>query len=87
MSDLFKKGGAVISADIPCRPLVICAWGAHGGYLDQDETMLGWLEEAGVEPMALKILPRGLPAHPLYLPAALNPIPYRGRDATSGGAA
>ncbi len=61
------------------RPLVICAWGSHGGYLGQDETMLGWLEYALVEPMALRMLSSGLPAHPLYLPARLEPLPYNGR--------
>lgn len=59
--------------------IVVCAWGAHGGHIDQDETMLGWIEEDGGEPHALRVTKDGFPAHPLYLPSDLRPTPYRGR--------
>ncbi|WP_413992457.1 DUF1643 domain-containing protein [Labrys okinawensis] len=45
---------------------VVCAWGAHGGHLGQDETMLGWLGPSHL--YAVKITAAGHPAHPLYLP-------------------
>lgn len=64
--------------------IVVCAWGAHGGHIDQDETMLGWLEEHGAEPMALKLTKDRFPSHPLYLPADSKPFRYFGRQ---GGAA
>jgi len=47
--------------------LIICAWGAHGGHLGQDETLLGWL---GDRPRhALGFTASGRPKHPLYLKA------------------
>lgn len=60
--------------------LVVCAWGTQGGHIGQDETMLGWLEEHGALPHALRITKDGFPAHPLYLPNNLKPMPYRGRS-------
>lgn len=59
--------------------IVVCAWGAHGGYIDQDETVLGWIEGAGATPYALKLTKDGYPSHPLYLKGDLQPFPYRGR--------
>ena len=51
----------------------VCAWGAHGSFGGQDETVLGWLEECLVPPLALCLTKHGHPAHPLYLPARLKP--------------
>lgn len=46
---------------------VVCAWGTHGSYLDQDRTVLGWV--GGVcTPMALGFTRNGHPRHPLYVP-------------------
>ncbi|TZG26476.1 DUF1643 domain-containing protein [Sphingomonas montanisoli] len=59
--------------------VIVCAWGAHGGHIDQDETMLGWIEQYGGEPYALRLTKEGFPAHPLYLPRDLRPAPYAGR--------
>lgn len=52
--------------------LIVCAWGAHGGHLSQDETMLGWVQEAnqGRAPIrCLGLTKGGFPRHPLYLSA------------------
>jgi hypothetical protein len=49
--------------------IVICAWGAHGSYIGQDQTVLGWLELDGVTPYCLGKTKHGHPRHPLYLPA------------------
>jgi hypothetical protein len=49
---------------------VICAWGTHGSYLDQDQTVLDWIGEI-CEPMCLGTTQDGHPRHPLY-------VPYRG---------
>lgn len=65
--------------------MVVCAWGAHGGHLDQDETVLGWIEsyldinDMEVPIMALKRTKDGFPSHPLYLRADAVPFPYSGR--------
>lgn len=57
--------------------LIVCAWGAHGRHLEQDETVRGWL---GNRPtFALGFTKQGHPRHPLYLrgDAALMPMPER----------
>ncbi|AYJ85746.1 DUF1643 domain-containing protein [Sphingomonas paeninsulae] len=63
--------------------LVVCAWGAHGGHIGQDETMLGWIDGHWADPIphALKVTKHGFPAHPLYLRADLKPSPYGGCNA------
>lgn len=70
--------------------LVVCAWGVTGCHLGQDETTLGWIADAveiiadegrKIEVTALKRTKEGFPAHPLYLPAHLKPLPYSGRRA------
>lgn len=48
--------------------LIVCAWGAHGGHLGQDETLRGWLPSD--KPChALGFTAAGHPRHPLYLKA------------------
>lgn len=58
--------------------LIVCAWGAHGGHLGQNETVLGWIQSEGVDApiTALRLTAAGHPAHPLYLPANLKPVPF-----------
>ena len=60
--------------DVP--PFVVCAWGNHGSYMGQDQTMLGWLEAFGVEPSCLSTTKARQPGHPLYLPQRTLPMPY-----------
>lgn len=59
--------------------LVVCAWGAHGGHLGQDETVLGWIEDQDRQTHALRLTKAGHPAHPLYLPADLKPFRWSGK--------
>lgn len=48
---------------------VVCAWGSHGRHLGQDQTMVGWLDEAGIERFyALGYDAKGNPRHPLMMP-------------------
>lgn len=54
---------------------LVCAWGAHGGHLQQDETMLGWLGD--VPRVALGLTAEGHPRHPLYVPYSATPLPFR----------
>jgi hypothetical protein len=72
------------SSSIPQR--VICAWGAHGGFMEQDLTAMGWLDEwkavrdtAGHARHCFGITKEGHPRHPLYVAAATPLIKYDGR--------
>ena len=66
---------------IPNGP-TICAWGTHGSFMNQDQTVLGWIESAGVTPMCLQKTKAGHPSHPLYLKKGLMPTTFGGRHAT-----
>ncbi|RWO57153.1 DUF1643 domain-containing protein [Mesorhizobium sp.] len=55
--------------------IVICAWGAHGGHLGQDETAIGWL--GSHRRFALGLTKGGHPKHPLYLPGRAEPVRFR----------
>lgn len=70
---------AIKSALFPSRlaGIVVCAWGAHGGHLGQDETVLGWLGDH--DAYALGLSADGHPRHPLYLPASATPKRFYGR--------
>ncbi len=66
--------------------IVVCAWGAHGGHLGQDETVLGWIQDAveiaaecdgrDIPICALSLTKDGKPRHPLYLRGDLQPVPF-----------
>lgn len=56
---------------------IICAWGANGFHMGQDQTVLGWLNAWRVEPMALRLTSRGQPGHPLYIPYEATPFEFR----------
>lgn len=55
--------------------IVVCAWGTHGAYMGQDQTVLGWIE-GRCQPMALGITKDGHPRHPLYVPYSAELVPY-----------
>ena len=57
--------------------IVICAWGAHGGHLGQDEIALGWLDRERC--YALGLTKDGHPRHPLYLPLTAELTRFSGR--------
>jgi hypothetical protein len=59
--------------------IVVCAWGAHGSYMDQDETTLSWIERECAVPHALKLTKDRMPSHPLYLRTDTKPFKYLGR--------
>lgn len=62
--------------------LIVCAWGAHGGHLDQDETMMGWIDVHNYRDAPVVCLGQtkdGFPRHPLYLKSDAEPAPYTGR--------
>lgn len=58
--------------------VLICAWGANGGHMRQDQTFLGWCESTWqVWPKALRLTSKGMPEHPLYVPYDVTPVPLR----------
>jgi len=62
--------------------MIICAWGAHGGFAGQDETMLGWIDVGNwrdAPVVALGTTKEGHPRHPLYLKSDSSHTPYSGR--------
>lgn len=54
--------------------LFICAWGNHGVYRDRGRQVLDLLSHYQL--FYLRMTGQGEPAHPLHLPASLEPIPY-----------
>ena len=64
------------------RGPVICAWGAHGAFMDQDLTVLGWLDNEAIKPVCLGLTHGGHPKHPLYVRADAPLIPFKGRRAS-----
>ncbi len=62
-------------------PLVLCAWGARGSHMDQDEHALDWLDWPDITPMCLGLTEGGMPRHPLYVRKTVMPRPYLGRGA------
>lgn len=66
-------------------PIVLCAWGAHGSHMDQDEHALGWLDWPDITPMCLGLTKGGMPRHPLYMPKDAPLSPYRGRNGKNRG--
>jgi hypothetical protein len=59
---------------------LVCAWGVHGGFMDQDLEVMGWIDNwPTVKPMCLGITKDGHPRHPLYVSYDTPLIPYRGR--------
>jgi hypothetical protein len=54
--------------------VVVAAWGAKGTYMRRDQS--AHLLVPGLH--CLRLTKHGHPGHPLYLPAGLRPVPYRG---------
>lgn len=54
--------------------VIVCAWGAHGQFMDRGVAVLRMLVHK--RPCYLKLTKDGIPQHPLYLKKRLKPIPY-----------
>lgn len=59
--------------------VVICAWGVGGRFMDQDLTVLGWLDAEGITPHCLGLTKHGDPRHPLYVRGDAPLVPFAGR--------
>ncbi len=57
--------------------LVVAAWGAHGAHRNRDLHVRRMLPN----PHVLRLTRGGQPAHPLYLPAHLRPVPWSEAEA------
>ena len=57
--------------------IVVCAWGNHGGFLGRSTKILKKLNANAIPLHALRVNAGGEPAHPLYLPGNLRPMPWR----------
>jgi len=56
--------------------LLVCAWGNHGAHLGRSTYVRKILQRAGIEAHVLRMNAGGEPAHPLYLPARLQPVRF-----------
>ncbi len=65
--------------------IVVCAWGNHGAHRERSARVKALLRETSLH--MLRLNASGEPAHPLYLPAALEPARWRLRASGSGAAA
>jgi hypothetical protein len=57
--------------------IVVCAWGNHGAFLGRSARVLEKLKANRITLHALRVNAGGEPAHPLYLPGNLRPMPWR----------
>jgi len=68
--------GASNDYNILCETLgcevVVAAWGVHGAYLERDAAVGRLVRKLH----ALRVTKGGHPAHPLYLPSHLSPLPW-----------
>jgi hypothetical protein len=62
---------AIALSDPADRGPVVCAWGTHGSYMGQDQTVLRWITSV-CRPMALGFTRDGHPKHPLYVAYAAD---------------
>ena len=61
-------------------PVVLCAWGAHGDFMERDREMMRIMREfEHIRPLCLGQTRNHSPRHPLYMPADTEPVEYFGR--------
>jgi hypothetical protein len=69
---------AMNACNLALRGPVVCAWGTHGSYRDQDLTVLGRIEKI-CKPRTLGLTRDGHPKHPLYVPYGAELVGFAGR--------
>jgi hypothetical protein len=59
---------------------LICAWGTHGGFMEQDLEVMGWLDGFPAwKPQCLGLTKKMYPKHPLYVPQNAVRVRYHRR--------
>jgi len=77
--DFFEAAYENSRRDGDLAPL-ICAWGAHGGFMEQDLEVMGWLDGfPDWKSECLGLTKEMHPKHPLYVPQNAIRIRYHGR--------
>lgn len=69
-----ENDAAIIEATSEAR-IVICGWGEHGRLDNRGLRVRRMLNRRGIRLHALKLNASGEPAHPLYLPYSIKPVP------------
>lgn len=69
------ENDAAISSAVEQAPLVVAAWGVHGGLVGRDRRVTELIEESG-EVVCLGTTKDGYPCHPLYLKGDTERIPW-----------
>jgi hypothetical protein len=69
-----QNDAAILSA-ASAAELVVCAWGSDRAVGTRGRRVLELIRSAGARPHALRVNKNGEPAHPLYLPYALEAAP------------
>lgn len=76
---------AAIREAVERADLVVAAWGTKGTLLARDRAVTDLVLAARPVLHCLRATAEGHPEHPLYLPAALEPVVFAERRAAAGG--
>lgn len=68
-----KINDSMIIATAVSAAMVICAWGAHGKFMNRNVQVLQLLRETGITPSYLEMNNDGTPKHPLYIGYNVEP--------------
>jgi hypothetical protein len=71
-----RGNDAAILSAARAAGVVVCAWGNHGLHRERSAFVVSNLRKAGVKLHLLRMNACGEPAHPLYLPGKLEPLPW-----------
>jgi hypothetical protein len=70
-ADLFRMGDPIglhnshhIREALTGAGKVVCAWGMHGDYMEQDKAIMRLIDEVGLQPYVLGLTKDGFPRHP-----------------------
>lgn len=73
------QNDAALARWLPLVRLTIVCWGDQGRWLGRDQAVLRCI----AQPFCLRLTRQGNPAHPLFLPADLRPIPFQAGSTSS----